>query len=333
MRSGAGEMFAGHRVASSRDVDHARQALSEVFLPVDFSPPRTSRTFEMHLNALTVGQLTCGYMRFGEAVRIETAEAENFHIDIPTGGRAMMRAGLGPPIHGTQDTAGIFMPGRPVAIESDEGFAQLSLMISRARLQLEVENLLGHELSRPLEFSGEIDLLTPGAQTMMQALRMIDQGSRHEGGLLAHPLATQRLEQILMHSLLFAQPHNHSAALASPSPDSGVRPVSHVIELLRSDPAYPWTVAELAAEVSLSVRSLQEGFRRSLNTTPMAYLRRLRLEEVRRELVSAAPGTVTVTEVAARWGFTHLGRFAAVYRSEYSELPSDTMRSATAPLT
>jgi AraC-like DNA-binding protein len=321
-------MFATHRVASSRDIDHARHVLSEIFLPVDFSPPRTPHTFELQLNALTVGQLTCGHMRFRGPVRIETAEAENFHIDIPTGGRATMRAGLGPPIHGTPDTAGVFMPGRPVAIEGDEGFAQLSLMIPRHQLQLEVENLLGHPLSRPLEFSGEIDLRTPGAQTMMQVVRMIDQGSQDAGGLLAHPLAIQRLEQILMHSLLFAQPHNHSAALTHPAPSAGARPVAHAMELLRNDPAHPWTVGELAAEVSVSVRSLQEGFRRSLQTTPMAYLRQLRLEEVHKELVAAAPGTASVTEVAARWGFTHLGRFAAAYRREYSERPSDTMRAA-----
>ena len=78
----------------------------------------------------------------------------------------------------------------------------------------------------------------------------------------------------------------------------------------------------------MSVRSLQESFRRSLDTTPMAYLRHLRLEKVRDELMAAAPGTVSVTDVAARWGFVHLGRFAAAYRSEFAERPSDTMRAA-----
>jgi len=326
-------MFATRRVASSRDVDHARQVLSDVFLPLDFPSARTSTTFGMQLNALKVGRLTCGFMRFRDAVRIETAEAENYHVDIPTGGRATMRAGLGAPIHGTQHTAGIFMPGRPVAIEAVEGFAQLSLMISRDQLRLEAENLLGRDLTRPLEFSGEIDLTTPGAQTMMQALRMIDEASRHEGGLLAHPLATHRLEQLLMHSLLFAQPHNHTDALAEPAPAAGVRPVSHAVELLRDDPAHPWSVTELAAEVSVSVRSLQEAFRRTLNTTPMAYLRQLRLEKVHDELATAAPGTVNVTEAAARWGFAHLGRFATAYRSEYAERPSDTLRSARPPST
>ena len=321
-------MFVSRRVASCLDIDHAREALGDVFLPVDFPSARTS-TIDMYLNALTVGQLTFGYMSFHNAVTIETAEAENYHIDIPTGGRATMRAGFGSPVYGTQRTAGIFMPGRPVDIDSGERFAQLSLMIPRHLLQLEVQNLLGYDVVRPLEFSEELDLTTPGARMMMQALRMIDEASDQEGGPLAHPLVVQRLEQMLMQSLLFAQPHNHSAALVEPArAAAGARPVSRAVEILRSNPAHPWTVTEPAAEVSLSVRSLQEGFRRSLDTTPMAYLRRLRLEKVHEELTLAGPGTISVTEVASRWGFVHLGRFAAAYRSEFAEHPSDTMRAA-----
>ena len=114
MRSTPGEMFAGHPLLTSRDVDEARHALTDLFLPVDFPSARGRDSFDMQLNGLELGRVTCGYMRFEDAVRIETAEAENFHIDIPTSGRATMRAGLGSPIYGTPVTAGMFMPGRPV---------------------------------------------------------------------------------------------------------------------------------------------------------------------------------------------------------------------------
>jgi AraC-like DNA-binding protein len=331
MRSETAEMFASRRVASGRGVDQARQALSGVFLPVDFPSARGSSAVDLELNALTVGRLTCGYMRFGQAVRIETAEAENYHVDIPVHGRATMRAALGKPVHGTRQTAGIFMPGRPVALDCGERFAQLSLMIPREQLHLEAESLIGAELQRPLEFGAELDVTAPAGQMLMQALRLIDEASHQSAGPLAHPLAMQRLEQVVMHSLLFGQSHNHSAALAGPAPTAGPRPVARAVELMRADPAHPWTVAELAAQVSLSVRSLQEGFRRSLDTTPMAYLRRLRLEKVREELTTAAPGAASVSDVATRWGFIHLGRFAAAYREEFAERPSETVRSRNRP--
>lgn len=78
--------------------------------------------------------------------------------------------------------------------------------------------------------------------------------------------------------------------------------------------------------MAVSVRSLQEGFRRSLDTTPVAYLRRVRLEKARDELTAAEPGTTSVTEVATRWGFVHLGRFSSTYARAFGERPSETLR-------
>ncbi len=44
---------------------------------------------------------------------------------------------------------------------------------------------------------------------------------------------------------------------------------------------------------------------------------------MRDELLLAPEGT-TVTEVALRWGFYHLGRFAQEYRALFGQSPSQT---------
>jgi AraC-like DNA-binding protein len=326
MTADTSELFAGHRVATCRSVDDASEALSDVFLPVEIASARNAPAVGMELNALEVGRLTVGHMRFAEAVHIRTAEPENYHIDIPTHSRATMRADHGQRVHGTDQTAGVFMPGQPVELDCGERFAQIALMIPRSELQTELEKLLDGTVARPVEFESGFDLATPGGRAMLQAVRFVDEASRQADGPLTHPLAVRNLEQIILHSVLLAQPHNHTEALAAPRRPSGTRSVSRAVELLRSDLARPWTVGELASDACTSVRSLQEGFRRSLDTTPMAYLRRLRLERVREDLVTGAPGTIRVSDVAARWGFLHLGRFAAAYAARFGERPSETVR-------
>jgi hypothetical protein len=70
-----------------------------------------------------------------------------------------------------------------------------------------------------------------------------------------------------------------------------------------------------------------DGFRRYVGMAPMTYLRHLRLARVHEELRLGDPRSVTVAEVASRWGFGHLGRFAAAYRAKYGVAPSVTLRS------
>lgn len=83
----------------------------------------------------------------------------------------------------------------------------------------------------------------------------------------------------------------------------------------------PITISGMAAAAGVSVRALQANFRRFLNTTPMAYLRQLRLEGAHHDIVNAHPSS-TVAEIARRWGFMHLGRFSQEYRATFGVVPS-----------
>ncbi|WP_182873127.1 helix-turn-helix transcriptional regulator [Microbispora sp. H10670] len=86
------------------------------------------------------------------------------------------------------------------------------------------------------------------------------------------------------------------------------------------------TVEDIAEAVGVSARALQEGFRRHLEKTPTSFLREVRLDRVHAELAARNPYTATVTDVAYRWGFAHLGRFSSVYRQRFGESPSETLQ-------
>jgi AraC family transcriptional regulator, ethanolamine operon transcriptional activator len=85
------------------------------------------------------------------------------------------------------------------------------------------------------------------------------------------------------------------------------------------------TLSDVCHWVGASERSLHLGFLERFGMSPMAYLKVLRLNRVRRRLRDAAPGT-SVTDVAMRSGFLHLGRFATDYSRFFGEWPSSTLR-------
>ncbi|MEU4689505.1 helix-turn-helix transcriptional regulator [Actinoplanes sp. NPDC023714] len=111
--------------------------------------------------------------------------------------------------------------------------------------------------------------------------------------------------------------------------EAGIVPaaIRRAVSYIDARAADPITLDAIAGAARLGVRALQSGFRRHLGTTPLAYLRRVRLENAHRDLQAAIPAMgVTVTEIAGRWGFSDSSRFAASYRAAYGRSPSRTLR-------
>jgi transcriptional regulator GlxA family with amidase domain len=84
----------------------------------------------------------------------------------------------------------------------------------------------------------------------------------------------------------------------------------------------PIGIADVRASAEVSMRTLYSGFKPRHRLGPIAWMRRQRLERVHAELVAANAGETSVSAIALRWGFEHLGRFAA----HYSQSPSRTLR-------
>lgn len=97
------------------------------------------------------------------------------------------------------------------------------------------------------------------------------------------------------------------------------------VDFIHENAHLPVGPVEIAGSAHLSVRGLQVAFQRLLGTTPLAYLRDVRLDRVRTDLRLGDPARATVAETARLWGFGHLGRFSAAYAARFDEYPSETL--------
>jgi AraC-like DNA-binding protein len=86
------------------------------------------------------------------------------------------------------------------------------------------------------------------------------------------------------------------------------------------------SVWDIARAVDLTPAGVAYLFRRHLGSTPMAHLRRIRLDRAHRELVESDRSRATVGRVAAHWGFSRPATFATFYRSCYGQSPYATIR-------
>lgn len=85
------------------------------------------------------------------------------------------------------------------------------------------------------------------------------------------------------------------------------------------------SLADIAGAVHVTPRALQYMFRKHRDCTPIEYVRRVRLDHAHRDLLRGDRHTTSVAQIARRWGFAHLGRFAIYYRGEYGRSPHETL--------
>ena len=278
----------------------------------------------LRLRALTVGRLT-----YGRRVRLRTADAENFHVNIPLRGRAASRSGTGEPVTTGPGEGLVFSPGAPAEISWSADCEQLCLMIPRTCLEAELEQLLGRSLRGRLTFDFAADLQSPLGRRWRTVLDLLVDELDHPTDVGRNPQVGRHLEGLVLDGLLLGQPHSHSDAATRDGPVGLGAAIRRAVELIEERPSEPWTTVRLAAEVHLSVRALQAGFRRDLATPPMTYLRQVRLRRAREALQAADRDATTVRAVAVGLGILHMGRFAAAYREAFGETPSDTLNRPT----
>ena len=312
---------------SSVDIDQARAVLNRFYYPVAVSTPEGADSFGLGVEVIQLGPLTVGQLSFAGPVSLVVAELNAYHVSMPTTGRMQARH-AGHEVVAGPSTGVVFGPGNPVYTMHDANSAELAVKIERAALEQELATLLGRPVDGPIELPPAVDLSAGPGHSWSRLVRLLRDELEHQEGLIYQPLIAEQLRSSVLSGLLLSLPHKYLDELTGPAVAGPPRALRRVVDAIHDEPERAFTVGDLAAIAGMSVRSLQEGFRRHLGCAPMTYLQQVRLAQARETLRRADPAQVTVATVAHRWGFAHLGRFASAYRARFGEAPSETLRSA-----
>ncbi|WP_051852309.1 helix-turn-helix domain-containing protein [Streptomyces aureocirculatus] len=95
--------------------------------------------------------------------------------------------------------------------------------------------------------------------------------------------------------------------------------VRKAVTVMRERLAEPLTLADLAAEVRLSVYHFIRVFREATGETPHRFLTRLRIEEARRLLTGTG---LTLGQIAERCGFSGPGSLSTAFLTHVGVRPS-----------
>ena len=310
------------------DLDEARTILDRHFYPTALDPLTPGARWRARFDVTPPEPVTIGDISFGADMRLRFGELGAYHIDVPLSGTLAWRQGSGDTRVATTATAGVFQPVGDTTLERWSGDCRLlAVKIDRNLLEERLARLLDAPVPSPIRLGPTLDLSRGAGRTWLRILLMLAADAAGPDGLTRHPAVDAALRDSLVTGLLLATDHPYREQLANQTPTvAAPRTVRHVVEAMRAQPGRPFTVVALADIAGVSPRSLQQSFQRYLGMSPMAYLRQLRLGLAHEALIEADPADETVARVAYRFGFTHLGRFAAAYRGRYGTSPGQTLR-------
>ncbi|QJY45033.1 AraC family transcriptional regulator [Pseudonocardia broussonetiae] len=313
---------------TTTDPSVAREECGRVYFPHRLTVLHDPRRFAMTLSAVSLGTVSAGLLGYAGEIRVETDELESgYEVNVPLDGDLRTWTGHAD-VCADPGTAAVYRPDGRTRLHGWAGGGRLfGLKIERAALEEVLEELTDRPVRSVVPIGARLDLRRgAGRQWWCLARALVDLAADPDGPL-GQPVVARPLARSVVAGFLHASDHPYRDLLAARPAAPRPATIRQAVDLLEEAPEQPWTVTDLARRVGLTTRGLQAGFARHLGVAPMAHLRRVRLERAHLDLLAADPARCSVADVAGRWGFTHLGRFAAVYRERYGRPPSHDLRT------
>lgn len=305
---------------STADLAEAIAAVSNIYCPHEIKIVGSNRGIKTILETVGQAHHRIVNLRYSAPVHIDAGNFHNLLLMMTCiDGSAQATQGRSKAQWHRGQTLPV-SPNIPSHFKFDRTFGQQSIRLDIDWMETLCARLLNCALDRPLRlelrpFSTELEMAW--REAMLLLLKY------DEWGITLPPVAMLHLEEFICTLILERHPHNYSDDLSAPFPAAAPRIVREAEHLMRLQ--LPQTVSLVAKTLGVSLRTLEAGFREFRRMTPKQFLRQVRLDDARTELLSPSEST-TVASVALAKGFLHLARFSAYYRVAFNEYPSQTLR-------
>jgi AraC family ethanolamine operon transcriptional activator len=225
-------------------------------------------------------------------------------------------------------------PGSEGSLAVSDNSYLLGINIPKDRLR-SLTQLNQNSLSQPIDrLIGETRVIRFPERAyldLIHAVKQIHLHSRNNNPVGASPMVLGELEELLIAGLCIGFDDQLAIDPDARARQNHVRHYHRALDYIHVHLTEPLGWETLCHQVGVSRRSLEYAFRNVSGVTPGQYIKLRRLAAARKMLVEADPAQTTVTSIALKYGFHHLGSFSIDYKSLYGESPSQTLQSRKKP--
>lgn len=313
-------LFTHHPLFSTTDPAVAQQLGSQALSPYTLNA-RGDQPFSARLSGVDLNRSRMLLLEYSDEIEVESTQQLDYYVlVVVVEGRMTIQTDHGETIV-SAGGAGVISPPTHVRLTFAAGTQELCLKIPRDTLNRHLASFFTHVAgSRPVFELAPTrpPVWAPNLVVAAHALGNMSEGAARDGLAI-------RLERGLFDTLLLTQRHSISADLLAASDPPRVRgTVNEIARQFTEHPELSYSMAQIATEHGMSVRSMQHRFQAEFGTTPTAFLLDARLDRAH-ELLAEGSTAPSVSAVAYAAGFSQLGRFSQAYRRRFGRSPRQTL--------
>ena len=314
--------------ALRHDLEGARDWMASICGPHGLQV-RSPQALQFHHSGTVMRSTatTLGHVEYGTDVTVSVhndAPLNCYSVSLPLTGQQELAA-RGRLWLSDQDRGLVLSPHETQDLAITGNCRKVIVSIPRAALRQVLEGLLQRPLDEALTFEPQMNAADGEQASWWRMVKFLLAEMGTAGPLLNHQQMTGDLEQALIKGLLLSQPHNYSQALAEAMRPTCPHYLLRARQFIHDHASENIALEDIERAAGVSRYKLFEGFRQHFGYAPMAYLKRHRLEAVRREILSDRSER-NVSSIAMNRGFSHLGRFSNDYKQLFGETPSQTLK-------
>ncbi len=312
-------LLRANRLFESWDLDDTRERISRVMQPHQLQPLGRPVGGRSHMNFVRMGGVGLGTIDFGEAMRVDVEHIEDYHLLMFCLRGEASALAAGQSVHANRSQGMICAPGTRFVADLSPDCEQFVVRLDR--------RMVAAHAGRAIQFRETLDLRRPELQAWLDQLRVLVTSPSLMRMAQSNPLIAIEMERLLVHLLLEGQGWSDATPADEADSRPGLAPgcVRRAEAFMQAHAEEPLRLADIARAAEVPARTLLDAFKRFRECSPMQYLRDMRLDVAHRRLGDPNAGT-TVASIAMECGFSHLGRFAQLYRERFGVAPSATLQ-------
>ena len=318
-----------HNVSSADTLDEAMDVVGRKIYPHRLRVAESRGANLMCLtSALDLGDCALGFVQYGFNVEIDPGViAEYLLVKSTIAGEGRVTCGEDTKTSTARAVIMTSMTERTHILMTAQ-CRHLTARVSRHVLEARIAEKLGRRLTTPLRFEMEVPSDSDFGRGWHQLLNHICHLSASAPTVLASEDVRKQYSRTMIELLVHAAPHNYSAALEGATNQLVPWHVRRARAYIHTHIAEIRSVADIAASVGITTRTLQNGFRQAFNMTPAEYVRQTRIQALHQALIAADAGE-SVTDLMQGVGVVNFGRYAHYYRQKIGVTPSATLKRSS----